>query len=380
MSVNISSDVPSLLRSLDAIRNGRAYAALLLGGLAAGVVVAVAGFFSIRMQMWGMASFGMLVAAAGFLIAALLFMVGFSAAGTSLLDQARGIAQRPFGALLFAGVTALGRLLLLSLLLLLIYAVIWVGALILLFLTKIPVLGPLLYLVVFPLVALVFGLFGFVAVFVVNPLAAPIIWDGGGVMQTLAKLAKVARLHLLKVVLSQSLLFLLLLFAAGILFGVVFSGIGMTTALSALIIDMPRGIGIGDALYVLQSLSSSGGGHIAAAAVGSSLLIGAATMAVLLIAISGNCLIYLQFAADIDASDMEGALRQQAQKIKSKAEAAREQARQHTAAAQKSWQERQQHTAAAKEAARVCANCQAPVTADDVFCGSCGHKQPGHDS
>src|SRR3546814_15213833 len=72
-------------------------------GLAAGVVVAVAGFFSIRMQMWGMGTFGMLVAAAGSIIAALLFMVGFSAAGTSLLDQARGIAQRPFGALLFAG-------------------------------------------------------------------------------------------------------------------------------------------------------------------------------------------------------------------------------------------------------------------------------------
>src|SRR3546814_572048 len=157
-------------------------------GLAAGVVVAVAGFFSIRMQMWGMGTFGMLVAAAGSIIAALLFMVGFSAAGTSLLDQARGIAQRPFGALLFAGVTALGRLLLLSLLLLLIYAVVWVGALMLLFLTKIPVLGPLLYLVVFPLVALVFGLFGFVVLFVINPLAAPIIWDGGGVMPTLAKI------------------------------------------------------------------------------------------------------------------------------------------------------------------------------------------------
>src|SRR3546814_2784287 len=101
-------------------------------------------------------------------------------------------------------------------------------------------------------------------------------------------------------------------------------------------------------------------------------------MAVLLIAISGNCLIYLQFAADVDASDMEGALRQQAQKIKSKAETAREQARQHTATAQKSWQERQQHTTTAQEAARVCPNCQSPVTADDVFCGSCGHKPPGH--
>src|SRR3546814_11991075 len=42
-------------------------------GLAAGVVVAVAGFFSIRMQMWGMGTFGMLVAAAGSIIAALLF-------------------------------------------------------------------------------------------------------------------------------------------------------------------------------------------------------------------------------------------------------------------------------------------------------------------
>ncbi|PIX61297.1 MAG: hypothetical protein COZ47_02655 [Lysobacterales bacterium CG_4_10_14_3_um_filter_64_11] len=378
MSLSISSDVPSLLRALDAIRNGRAYAALLLGGLAAGVVAAVAGYFSIRMQMWGMGSVGMLLAAVGFIVAALLFMVGISAAGTSLLDQARGIAQRPFTGLLFAGVAALGRLLLLFLALLLIYAVIWVGALIVLFLTKIPVLGPLLYLVVFPLVALVFGLFGFVVLFVVNPLAAPAIWDGSGVLQTLAKLAKVARLDLLKVVLSQSLLFLLLLFASSILFGVVFSGIGMTSALSALIIDIPRPMGVSDALYMLQGMSRSGGGHIAAAAVGSGLLIGAATMAVLLIAISGNCLIYLQFAADIDASDMEGALRQQAQKIKSKAEAAREQARQHTAAAQKSWQERQQQAATPNAVATVCSNCQSPVTADDVFCGSCGHKQPGH--
>lgn len=378
MSVNISSDVPSLLRALDAIRNGRAYAALLLGGVAAAVVGAMAGFFTVRLGMWGMETLSMLTAAVGFIVAVLLFMVGFSAAGTSLLDQARGAAQRPFGELLYAGIAALGRLLLLGLLLLLIYAVIWVGALILLFLSKIPVLGPLLYLVVFPLLALLFGLFGFVVVFVVNPLAAPVIWDGAGVMQTLAKLAQVARLHLLKVVLSESLLFLLLLFAGGILYAGVFSGIGITSALSAMVINMPRGMGIGDAMSMLQGLSRSGGGHIAAAAVGSGLLIGAASMAVLLIAISGNCLIYLQFAAGIDANEMEGALRQQANKIKSKAEAAREQARQYAEAAQKSWQERQQRTATPQVADKVCAKCQSPVTADDVFCSNCGQRQSDH--
>lgn len=378
MSVNVGGDVPSLLRALDAIRNPRAYAALLVGGLAAGLVVVAVGYLAIRLQISGMATLSMFMVAIGSTVAALLFLVGFSAAGTSLLDQARGVAQRPFGELIYAGIAALARLLLLLVVVLLIYAVIWLGALILLLLTKIPGLGPLFYLLVFPVLALLFGSFGFVVMFVVNPLAAPAIWDGASVMQTLAKLAQVARLHLLKVVVSEALLFLLLLFAGSILFGVVFSGIGITSALSAMVVHVRGGLDMADAMYMLQGLSFKGGGYITAGAVGSVLLIGAAALAVMLIAISGNCLIYLQFAAGVDASDMEGALRQQAEKIKAKAEAVREQARQHTAAAQKNWQERQAQSATPPVAAKLCANCQSPVSADDVFCGHCGQRQTAH--
>lgn len=385
MSSVTSSDIPQLLRALDAIRNGRAYLALLLGGFVAVLITAGFGFLASRLAIWGMPVVGIVTSLLGSLIAVVIFMIAYSAAGVSLLDQARGLPGRSFGDLFFAGLSSLGRLLLLGLLLLAIYVAVAIVILLLLFIAKIPVLGPLIYFVVFPLSALSFGLFGFIVLFVVNPLAGPAIWDGSGVMQTVAKLAKVARESLLKVVLSQSLLFLMLLFAAGILYAVVFSGIGVTSSLSTLILGGGRHASLFyDPMGVWNSVSrADAANYLVAGGIGSGLLVGAASMAVLLIAISGTCHIYLAFAANVDASDMEGALRAGAQQLKAKAEAAREQARQQAAAAQKAWQERQEAARAASATATSdggqCVQCKQPIAPDDVFCGHCGHRQPGHD-
>ncbi|MDP1699174.1 MAG: zinc ribbon domain-containing protein [Xanthomonadaceae bacterium] len=372
----------SLLGALDATRNWRAYVALLLGGLVATLAGALTGYFVFRFQMWNMGAISALIGGIGFIVSVLIFVVAFSAAGTSLLDQAKGIPQRPLISLFFSGVGSLGRLLLLGLALLLIYTAILIGVIVLLFLAKIPGIGPLFYGLVFPLAALVFGLFGFVVVFVVNPLAAPAVWDGNGVMQTLAKLLTLARRDMLKIVVSQSLLFLLLLFVGAILFGTIFGGISSASAVSAMIIDLPRGMGIASSMYALQSLALSGNGYIGAWSIGVALLLGSVALALLLIAISGNCIIYLQYAANVDASGMEETLRLRAQQLKAKAEAVQAQAKQQAAAAQQAWQERQREAArpplTGAAPMKACPQCQSPVTKDDVFCGHCGHRQSGN--
>lgn len=397
MSVNANRDLPNLMNALDAIRNSKAWLALLFGGIVVALLTVSTGYLGEQLARSGMDTAAKLVNYGGALLATVLYFMTISAAGTSLLDQAKSLPQRSLNALFFAGLVVLPRLLGVVLLLLLIYGLIWLGGAALLFLAKIPGVGPLIYFVLFPVLSLLFGLFGFVVAFVVTPLTAPSIWDGHGVLSTIARVAKVAQTDLLKVILSQSLLFLLLLFVGVVVFAVVFSGIGATTSLSALVLNVGGGMGgmggmygmggmdPSSLMYKLQMLSIDRSSYFTAGSLGASLLIGAAICAMLLIAISGNCLIYLRFAAGVDASAMEATMRERAQQMKARAEALQAQAKQQTAAAQQAWQERQQAAPPAAPAAphhdepamseSTCPKCQSPVATDAVFCDHCGHRQ-----
>jgi hypothetical protein len=242
---------------------------------------------------------------------------------------------------------------------------------VILFICKIPALGPFLYTFVYPLLVVVIGVSYFALVFVINPLAAPALWDGNNVMQAIAKLWQLGKNFLIPVVLNQLVLGLIVFVVAGILFSMMAIGSMATMGLSASILGYGAS---GDAMGMLGNIGGmimgggGGGGYGLALMFGSGILFAIVGAIPLLVLISGNCLIYLQYASDLDTAAIEEKMRGAMGDLKDKANAAREQLKQAQVPPPSA------PAATPTEPALACPNCHASITADDVFCGSCGHK------
>jgi hypothetical protein len=358
-----------LFRALDAAKNWRALGLLIATSISAILVMSVFGFIASR---FGFGSMAAITSVLGGLLALIVFFTGFPAVGIVLMDQAKGNPQRSISNALFAGLATLPRFLGLMLIEFgLVLAFVIVASLIL-FICKIPALGPFLYTFVYPLLVVVIGMSCFALVFVVNPLAAPALWDGNNVMQTLAKLWQVGKNFLIPVVLNQLVLGLIVFVVVGILFGMMAIGSLATMGLSASIL----GSEVGGSLMSLFSgmggmiMGDGGGGsgYGLALIFGSGILFAIVGAIPLLVLISGNCLIYLQYARNLDTSAIEEKMRGAVGDLKDKANAAREQLKQAQVPPPPA------PTMAPTEPALACPNCHAAITADDVFCGSCGHK------
>lgn len=359
-----------LFQALDAAKNLRAFGLLIATFISAIIVMGMFGFISTRFAINGGATMGMITMALGFLTATVVFFAGFSAVGIILMDQAKDNPVRPISNALFAGLATLPRFIGLILLEILLGIVFSIALSILLFVCKIPVLGPLLYTVVFPLSALFIGATYFALVFVVNPLTAPALWDGNTVMQSFAKLWQLAKNDMIPVVINQLVLGLIVALVAFILFAIIGIGSSFTMGLSTMILGPEVGASLMSLFGSFSGLMAGGGangtGYLIALAFGFGFMMSSAAAIPLLVAISGNCLIYLQYARSIDTTVIEEQMRSKMSDIKEKAAAAREQLKQGPAPVFQ--------PVVTQAAALACPNCKGPITSDDVFCGSCGHK------
>ncbi|MDP2024842.1 hypothetical protein [Sulfuriferula sp.] len=355
-----------LFRALDAAKNWRALGLLIATSICAILVMSVFGFIASR---FGYGTLTMLTGGLGTLLALIVFFTGFSAVGILLMDQAKTNLPRALSNALFAGLATLPRffgLMLIELALALAFVVV---AALILFICKIPALGPFLYTFVYPILVVIIGVLYFAVVFVVNPLAAPALWDGNNVMQALAKLWQLGKNFLIPVVLNQLVLGLIVFVVAGILFGMMAIGSVATSGLSAMIL----GPEVSGSLVGLFNGMMAGGagasGYGLALMFGSGILFAVVGAIPLLVLISGNCLIYLQYARDLDTSAIEEKMRGAVGDLKDKANAAREQLKQAQVPPPSA-----AGASALTEPALACPNCHAAITSDDAFCGSCGHK------
>jgi len=359
-----------LFRALDAAKNWRAFGLLIATFISAIIVMGMFGFITSRFAMNGSGMMATMTMVLGSLVAAVVFFTGFSAVGIILMDQAKDNPARPIPNALFAGLATLPRFIGLILLEVLLGIAFAITLSILLFVCKIPVLGPLLYTVAFPLSALFIGATYFALIFVVNPLTAPALWDGNTVMQAFAKLWHLAKNDLIPVVISQLVLALIVALVAFILFAIVGIGSAFTMGLSTMILGPEVGaslMGLAGSFSGLMGGSGSGGsGYFIALAFGFGFMMSSAAAIPVLVVISGNCLIYLQYARSIDTSEIEEQMRSKMSDIKEKAAAAREQLKQGPTPVLQS--------AVVLATPLACPNCQGPTTPDDLFCGSCGHK------
>jgi hypothetical protein len=386
----------SLLASVSAFRNTRALVLLgltfVIGTLAGGVL-----------SLLG-AQLGLGISFLGFILSFLVFFYGGNGVGILLMADAQGQAgQLGIRDAVLLSLCTSHRLLGVALLYVLIVLAVVIAVALVLLICKIPLLGPLLYVVAFPVSAVVLGVTVFSLYGVLLLLAGPAVWNGSGVFEVISRLNRIVRRQLIMVLLSEVLLMLITGLVALFISAIVAIGSGITSSLSAGII----GFGRGGLLGLFPGFGFFGLGasaHVMAGMLGGGLLFALAAVVPALIWCKGSCIIYLNSIEGMDFAGPETALSQRLDAARRKAEQARANARELAARRGKSEPEAasvrgkddaipsaapaaSELPAAAEPASDAatprilnantppaCPSCHASVAPSDVFCGACGSK------
>ncbi len=385
-----------LLRATEALRNWQAVGVLIATALGAGLLLFLGTMLAARLDTF------LLSGLAGFL-ALLLFPVGLSAAGLLLMDQARGLPARSLRAALQGGGPAALRILAVALAGLALVLLFYVLMALVLFLCKLPFLGPLLYGLSLPLLVLMAGML-FFSLYVALSMAGPAVWSGAGIRGAVALLWQIATLRLVELLISMLLLSLLLALVGGVLGSILGIGYSFVLGMSVPILGNQVASAFGGMWGMGMPGAGWGGGmaYMVAAGFGSLVIFALVGGALLAMAVMGLNLIYLRVAADLDpgAADqlIGGSLAALGRKARELQEAARRRAGAGSAPAMAEAApgvapeatpevEPAAVTPAVAESASPslpaadaapgplpCSRCQALVSRDDRYCGECGHK------
>jgi len=342
--------------------------------LVAGLLATAGGYLA---QSLGGAG-GALIALLLGILAIVLVASGYSGAGVMLMDRAKGLAPRSMMDALVFGLLCLPKFIAFALVLgVLFVALALAGALVYL-VCKIPGVGPLLLFIAHPVMVLTAALVFTVVTWVAFPLFTPAVWDGRSFKESLSIVYAVARTRLLQVVVLLLALYVLASVILGLVASAMVPGYMFMTGLAT-------GILGGGGFVSMPSFGSSYGGisgHAYALGMASALLVAAAMTLMLQVVIMGINLVYLSATEGLDTSHTEAQIEKRLQQAKQKAREAQERARAASDRARAMPQPAMadpgaQVGASATQfasAAPACPACGATINADDVFCGSCGHK------
>ena len=406
----------SLFQAVAGLRNWPALLAMLgcafLGVLASGLLLATTpmlGFLA------GLLAFVVWIFAVG---------TGINAAGLLQMDHARGISPRSVADALVHGLTCIPKVIVLALAFIAVEVAVFVVIAVLLVICRIPVLGPLLFVVVFPLSVVVAGV-TIVGLLLCMLLSLPAIWQGASITRALAQTLAIVRSRLVESVLLLVLLGFLTFAVGFVVFGVIAVGLMPTLGMSVSIVGF-EGLGV-DSLTTM----SRGGAHSVAGAIGGALLWAVAASLVGQVYLLGLSLVYLRVTEGLDLTASEEALRaafdDARQRTSELAERAGQATRRRDGAAPASeaatstgiapaasgsaasatpfapsatdpfhlgateqaaptptggppsdWTplppDAQSAPPATRPAPASCPQCLAPVAPEDSFCGACGHR------
>lgn len=402
----------SMFQAVGGLRNYRAAAAMLACFLVALVLLQLVG-----------GGLGMVVSVLIGLVALIAAFTGIHASGILLMDQARGLPGRSILEAIVYGLMCVPKTVVLMLALVLAAIAVNLVMALMFFVSKMPGVGPLLFALAFPAAVLLSGLMS-TALLMGLALSLAAIWEGATISGAILKTVAVLRHRLVEAVLLLVVVMVMSWVVAGFVFGILMLGIwpatGMAVNMLDVSIDNLQGLG---SIFGGSSRGMRHGGYMMAGLFGAGVLWALALTLVMQVWLLGLNLAYLRVSEGVDASATEGALQarfadarrkaaEMGQKAKEATERARSQAeqaleqRRATAEAAKSTTAaalgasasapaevaqgsdapdaastaRAAATAASARTATatsVCPACQVPVSADDVFCGSCGHRLKG---
>lgn len=354
-------DSSTLLDSIDAMRNWRALVLLLItlvaGAMVMGLGTLLAGISYAFTALFALAAYAVL-------------FYGVNAAGVMLMDEAHGQRSRSILDAVLHSLAHSHRLLLVYL---------WIAALylagvlllaVVLFLCKLPLLGPLLYAFVFPVAVVLTGVALFALPMVVFPLSAPSVWNGATARQCMSQLIAIGRRRLgMVLVLMLAVAFIAAL--VGLLIGaVLFGGVAVTAGVAAPILGGMDVAGMGS-----FGMGSSGA-HAAAAGFGSGVLFAAAFTLPGLVYLRGVSAVYLRAVEGLDLAAEQAHVDAHLDYAREKARSMQEQAQ---ARAQRVAERARAAAANAAQPAepppppRTCSQCGTSVRAGDTQCAACGH-------
>ena len=365
-TTSAAPNINALLRASEAITNWRALAATLLGGAVALLFIALTGWM-MRTSVF----LGFLL----MLVTVVVISIAYSTVGIVLMRSAQGRDVTIMDALLQAAFSV-HRMLGVGILLMLLVLGVFLAALLILFVCKIPGLGALLFAITYPALAVICGvtLLGY---YLGALLASPAIWEGNSVFQTIARVMAIMRRRLLSVTVSV-LMLIVLVCVLGSIVGFVL-GVGNTLALglsSAVHIPVFGGLSFLPHLFSLggaQDFENAYAGISAYAGpmtFGMGLLFTLGAIVPFLELINGSCLIYLQAIDGLDIDDAEEQLRAGVDEAKRRAQEARVRASSKLDESKLAMAP----AAGAAAAMRACSHCHSPLGMEDQFCGECGAK------
>ena len=244
---------------------------------------------------------GALFGGLAFIVAAAL---GVNAAGLLQLDASRGAAPRRLGEAFRAAVLCLPTLLLLGLVLLAIAGAVLVVLGLLFVCCKMPLIGPLLFLVAFPVAVVVAGitLSGLAFAFV---LALPAIWQGAAALHALSQAIAIIRARVIETLLSLVVLMLLCAAVAAVIGAILGAGLVPAVGLSAAIL----GDRVGSYETMLAITQGYGGAsHAIAALLGGGLLWALAVSLIAQVYLRGLVMLHQRASEGLDAETTEDAL------------------------------------------------------------------------
>ncbi|ASL42213.1 hypothetical protein bAD24_I01895 [Burkholderia sp. AD24] len=363
-----------VLEAVDAARNTRAFALFLGCAISALIVAGLFLGIGATLASNGAFAIGALFSFVGWVTALIMAATGVSAAGKTLMDQIQQRAPLNTRDTLMAGLMTLPKLVGVFLIEIAVFIVFMIALAIVLFICKIPFLGPLLYTVVYPIASVIAGILWFTFAFIVNPLAAPAFWEGYGVRQALGVLGlnrgalNIGRL--LPPIVQQLVLLLVVGVVGFIASAILFSGSAFVAALGSGIIGFGSGVfsmmsGMGLGMGGLGGLSGGGmSGYLLATMIGMGILAAVAYTFPLMVYLAGTCRIFLNLTAS--SVGTTGPSLSEA----SAAPAPLAPLPATTFATPDA-------TAASTDAsARACPQCGAPAEPTDAFCGECGADLP----
>ncbi len=366
----------SLLDCIDGVRNWRAVVLLLATFVVAVLVTAVGA---------SMARAGTLFPLLFSLAALGVVFYGVNAVGMMMMDEANGRVARPIGAAVMSSLATSHRLILVLLIIAAIYLVGLLAFALILFVCKLPGIGPFLYTFVFPAGVVISGIAIFAVPTVVFPLSAPAIWSGATAMGGVSQLMTVARTRLILVLLLMFGVGLIAGVVGGLIFAILIGGTSFMGVLSTAILgsDSTALAGMTPGLAGLMAGGEFGGGlegYALAAMLGGGIVYAAAITLPGLVYLRGASTVYLRAIEGLDLAAEQAAL---TEKVAAAQARAREFQAQAQATAQQYAQRAQTATpavaaagapAAAVAAAPGCPACGTVIVPGDLFCANCGRK------
>lgn len=372
----------SLLDSIDAVRNVHAVALLLATFVAAALIAALAS--SVAQESAVLALLFVLIAAA-------MVFYGLNAVGVMMMDEANGHPSRPIAAAIISSLATSHRLVLVLLIVAALYLLGAVALALLLFICKVPGLGPFAYTFLFPTGVVVSGIAIFAVPTVIVPLSAPAIWNGASIMGGVSQVIAVARKRLLLVVLLMFGVGLMAGLVGGLVAVILASGTAFTTLVATAVVLSGSGGLAGVTPSLLGSFPSGGlsgglGVYTIPTMVGGGIVYAAALTLPGLVYLRGASGVYLRAIEGLDLVAAQEALREKVTAAQARAKEFQVQAQ---ATAQQYAQRAHAPTAAVPATAGFsgagpvvitsatspgCPVCLAASVPGDVFCANCGHK------